>query len=506
MTTKILTPSDLLPEISRLKALGKKVVQCHGVFDLVHPGHLRHFQAARREGDILVVSLTADRHVNKGPGRPIFPQLIRAEFLASFACIDFVTISESPTAVEMIRQLRPDVYVKGIEYADREKDITGKIYDEEEAVKTVGGRIHFTNDITFSSSNLINTHFNVFPPEAEEWLKDFRRRRSIDEISECLESLNGVRALVVGEAILDEYVFCNGLGKSTKDPILAFQYQSTETYAGGSLAVANHLAGFCKEVGILTMLGEDRRREDFVRSALRQNVETHFVTQPSAPTIHKRRFVDTHTGARMFELYMLDDNPLPSTTERTLLSKLEKVIDQYDVIVVTDYGHGMMIVPAVRMLCDRAKFLSVNTQANAGNRGFNTISKYSRADYVCLAGHEIALETRMRHAPQRDLILDVAGRVQCPKFTVTQGKAGTLHYTHGDGFTEIPALASKVADRVGAGDAVLALTSLLVAQNRPWDIIGFLGNIAGAQMVADLGNRVTINRVSIEKHMVSLMK
>jgi len=100
----------------------------------------------------------------------------------------------------------------------------------------------------------------------------------------------------------------------------------------------------------------------------------------------------------------------------------------------------MLTPPVIKVLCDRARFLAVNTQANAGNRGFNTISKYPRADYVCLAGHEVALETRMRHASWRELVLEVGKRIACPAFTVTLGKYGSLHY--GDGaFLEVPALA-----------------------------------------------------------------
>ena len=503
---KTKTLVELTKIIGRLKARGKRVVHCHGVFDLVHPGHIRHFELAKREGDVLVVTVTPDGHVNKGPGRPIFTHHLRAESVASLQCVDYVAINEWPTAVETIRLLQPAVYVKGSEYATPEQDVTGKISEEEEAIRSVGGRIHFTDDITYSSSQLINDHFNIFPPETAQWLKAFRKRHTIDEVLRYLEQASKLKVLVVGEAIIDEYVFCDGLGKSTKDPILAFQYRSTEAYAGGTLAVANHLAGFGGEVGLITLLGETERREDFVRQAMLPNVQTHLLTRRGAPTIHKRRFVDAHTSARMFELYLIDDTPLGSQDEAAFTKTLSRIINDYDVVLVADYGHGMFTPAMIASLCNSSRFLAVNTQANAGNRGFNTISKYPRADYVCLAMHEIALETRMRHAERRDLVLEVTKRIDCPRFTVTMGTAGSLHYESGVGFTEAPALATHVADRVGAGDAVLAVTSLLVAQQTPWDIVGFVGNVAGAQMVAELGNRVTVSKTSIAKSIISLMK
>jgi rfaE bifunctional protein kinase chain/domain/rfaE bifunctional protein nucleotidyltransferase chain/domain len=505
-TAKILPLTELPPRVAAAKAAGRRVVHCHGVFDLVHPGHIRHLEAARREGDVLVVTITPDHYVNKGPGRPVFTQQFRAESIAALEVVDYVAVNEWPTAVETIQLLQPDVYAKGSDYADRDCDVTGKILEEEQAVTAAGGRIHFTYDITFSSSQLINQHFEVFPPETEEWLRRFRQQWSADAILGYLDATKRVRALVIGEAIIDEYLFCESLGKSSKDPILAFRYEATETYAGGSLAVANHLAGFSDEVGLVTQLGDSSSREDFVRKALHEGVRPWFLTRTGAPTIHKRRFIDSYTSARAFELYVMDDRALAPQDESALLRTLEETIGMYDVVVVTDYGHGMLTPAAISLLCDKARFLAVNTQANAGNRGFNTISKYPRADYVCLANHEIALETRMRHADPRDLTLEVTKKIACSRFTVTQGKNGSLHYDPESGFTEVPALATRITDRVGAGDAVLAITSLLVAQGAPWDVVGVVGNLAGAHMVAELGNRIAISRAALAKHFISLLK
>jgi len=503
---KIQSIAQLAENVAELKKTGKKAVMCHGVFDLLHPGHIRHLQVAKNEGDILAVTLTPDHFVNKGPGRPAFSQHLRAESLAALNCVDFVAINEWPTAVEAILKVRPDIYVKGSEYSKRENDVTGKITEEEEAIRAVGGRIHFTDEVTFSSSNLINSHFSPFPPETEAWLRKFRAQHSLDEVLGYLDKISRLKVLVIGEAILDEYVFCHGLGKSSKDPILAFQYRSMETYAGGSLAVANHAAGFSADVSLITQLGESDRREEFVVKSLRPHILPTLLTQSSAPTIHKRRFVDTHTNSRLFELYLMEDVPLSGENEIELVRAIEREAPNHDLVISVDYGHGMMTPAAVKATCAASKFLALNTQANAGNRGFNTVSKYPRADYVCLAGHEVALETRMRHAPAKELLMEVTRRIDCTHFTITQGQRGTQHYSLGKDLVELPALATRVADRVGAGDAVLAITSMLVSIGAPWDIVGFIGNVAGAQMVADLGNRVQIGKISMTKHITALMK
>lgn len=503
---KILKLDGLAERVTQLKSEGLKIVMCHGVFDLVHVGHIRHFHQARKFADVLVVTVTPDRFVNKGTHRPAFPEALRVEAVAALEAVDYVALNYWPTAAETIRLLLPDIYCKGGEYRGVEGEARTNLLREIEAVVEVGARVEFTDDITFSSSHFLNRYFSFFPPETEAWLGRFRERYSADEIVRYLDSAGRLKALVVGEAIVDEYVFCEAIGKSTKDPILASKYLAAEAFAGGSLAVANHLAGFCDEVGLLSFLGETERREEFISKALLPNVRSVFVTHHGAPTIHKRRFVDQYAQNKLLELYVMNDLAPSKTDEEELVSAFNSLVAGYDVVIAADYGHGMMTPTVIAAVCKGARFLAVNTQSNAGNRGFNTISKYRRADYVCLANHEIAIETRVREGDPRDLLLEVARRIDCARFTVTQGKYGSLHYEGERGFTEVPALATQVVDRVGGGDAVLAVTSLLVAQNAPWDIVGFAGNVAGAQMVAELGNRVTVSKGSLARHIISLMR
>ncbi|MBM3701513.1 MAG: adenylyltransferase/cytidyltransferase family protein, partial [Actinobacteria bacterium] len=209
---KIKNLSDLAKIISNLKITNKKIVHCHGVFDLVHLGHIRHFNLAKKEGDILVVTLTKDKYVKRGPGRPIFNENLRAEMLASISIIDYVAIIDSPTAVEAIKFLKPDFYVKGSDYKDKTKDFTGMISDEEEAVSSIGGKLIFTDDLTFSSSSLINNFLDVYPPEILNYLKSIREKYTIDNISEKLNSLKKLKVIIIGDTIIDQYHYCIPMG------------------------------------------------------------------------------------------------------------------------------------------------------------------------------------------------------------------------------------------------------------------------------------------------------
>src|SRR5215831_12090892 len=206
VTTKIKDIRQLADELALVRR-GRSVVQCHGVFDLLHIGHIRHFQAAKKSGQILVVTVTPDRYVNKGPHRPVFTETLRAEAIASLDCVDYVAINKWPTAVEALHLLKPDFYAKGSDYRNAESDHTGGITRERLAVEAGGGQLAFTDEITFSSSTLLNQHMPVFSTEVTEYLAGFRRKYPIDEITALLKKASSLKALVIGEAIIDEYQY-----------------------------------------------------------------------------------------------------------------------------------------------------------------------------------------------------------------------------------------------------------------------------------------------------------
>lgn len=502
---KVLDLDDLAKELNGLRLKNARIVQCHGVFDLLHVGHVRHFEQAKRLGDILVVTLTPDCYVNKGNGRPAFPEGLRAEVVASLDSVDYVAINRWPSACETIRLLRPNFFVKGDEFKDL-KDTINHVNLEEEAVRMIGGQIAFTKDITFSSSALINQYLSAYPNEVKEFVADFSRQFAPDEILSYLKKASGLKVLVIGETIIDEYQFCDVMGKSGKEPVLATKYVHTDRFGGGVLACANHLAGFCDRVDLVTYLGEGGDQEEFVRANLKANVQPTFFNKPKSPTIVKLRFVEPYLSQKLFEVYHMNDDPLAGEENDRFCEHLAKIVPDYDVVIVADYGHGILTNEAIRVLCDKSRFLAVNTQANAGNSGLSTISKYPRADYVCLATREFALETRDRNMSSENQVLAVAQKLQCRNLMSTLGRDGSLTYNEGLGFARVPAFATKIIDRVGAGDAVLCLTSLCVALGAPPEIVGFIGNVVGAEAVAIMGNQRSIERVPLFRHIECLLK
>ena len=501
------------PKIFPLEALSaeldrhrkQKIVLCHGVFDLLHIGHIRHLKEAKSLGDLLVVTLTPDEYVNKGTHRPIFTADYRAEVLATLDVVDYVAVNGWPTGVETIKLLRPDFYVKGVEYRKADDDKTDGIELERRAVEAVGGKLCFTDDIVFSSSNLINRYLSPLPKTVQDYLAGLRTRFTTQELIGWLERAENLRVLALGETILDEYVLCESLGKSGKDPILAVRYNEEERYAGGILAVANHLAGFAQNVALVSLLGRDDPQEEFVRSRLDPNVRAHFLLD-KGPTIVKRRFVERYPFQKLFEIYYMNGCEESPEISEALRALLRVELPQNDLVVVADYGHGMLDPETRALLSDQAKFLAVNTQVNAGNLGFNMISKYQDADFVSISEKELRMETRSRTKPLETLVKETAQRLNCPRWLITQGGKGCLCFQASEGFFRVPAFTAHIVDRTGAGDTVLAIASLCVAQGAPMEVAAFLGNLAGAQAVGMICNEKPIARLPLIQQVISLLK
>lgn len=503
---KIKSPEALEKIIEKHKKNGKKVVLCHGVFDIVHLGHIRHFNMAKKEGDVLVVSTTKDRFVKRGPGRPVFNENLRLETLSSLEMIDYVSVVDSPTAIEFIKQIRPSVYAKGMEYKAKDKDVTGMIYDEEEAITSVGGRLAFTDDVTFSSSSILNGFLDMFPPRTVKYLKGISKRYTIDSIVDSINSLKKLKALVIGDTIIDEYHYCSPMGKSSKADIVVNRYNSKEIFAGGVLATANNVASVCGEVDLLTVLGEKDNFQKFIESKLNSSIKPIFFSQKDKGTTVKRRYVGKGSKQKLFEICFMDDQDIVKREEVKIIKRLEKIIDQYDVVIVSDFGHGLLTKKIIDLVTKKSKYLAINAQTNGANAGFNLITKYPSADCVCIDEMELRFAAHDKFGDVRTLSKDIHGAIGCDHIIATRGKSGSLCYSGEQGYHETPAFANNVVDAIGAGDAFFAFIAPCFASGMSPDLVSFIGNAAGSLAVQIVCNREPVHSVDLIKFITRLLK
>lgn len=501
---KIKEPGELAEIIAELKRKGKKIVQCHGVYDLMHYGHIHQFEQARKCGDILVVSLTTDQFVNKGPGRPVFNEKIRAETIASLSVVDFVAFSRSESAVDLIKLLKPDFFVKGESYRAHEKDLSGRILLEEAAIKSVDGQLIFTDELPMRSTPLLNTFLDPYPAKVLDYLKEFKEEFPFESVVEAVNSLSNLKVLVIGEVIIDQYDYVEPMDISPKGGVIAVKHLGSELFAGGSLACANHMADFCREITILSYLGDRESHEEFIRNSLAPNIKTDFMVRNGLRTIVKKREVESAYFRKLSETYFFDEASLSEREEKDFLRLLSGKLHDCDLVFVIDYGHGL-ITPSIRDYLSRSPaFLAVNTQTNSANKGFHVITHYSRADFICLDHFEARLALHDKKSEPSELAQKIKEALKAALVAITLGHNGSLILGR-EGVYTTPVFSKKVVDTVGAGDAFFSLASLGAVKKLPPSLIGFLGNVTGALATTYLGNKSSVTKNMIFNFAKSLL-
>jgi rfaE bifunctional protein nucleotidyltransferase chain/domain len=335
---KIATPAEAESMVRAAQRSGRTVVLCHGCFDIVHPGHIRHLQHAARLGDVLVVSITGDSMVDKGTGRPLIPQELRAESLAALDCVGLVVISQEPTAVDLLHKLRPDVYVKGREY---EGNRDPRFRAEREAVERYGGRVVFTSgDVVFSSSALIaalETAANPFQTRLGQLLGDEQLRP--ESIERVIKSFHNLPVLVVGETIIDTYVMCDRPDVASEGPVMTLRPLEYRRFDGGAAIIARHLGAMGARPTLLTALPRTTAAEALRQRLALEGIETVWV-DVDRPPIEKQRFlVGT---SKVMKLDLGEPVTLDAAGRRRLIDLAAEVAGRCGAAIIADYGLGLL--------------------------------------------------------------------------------------------------------------------------------------------------------------------
>ena len=506
---KIISTKALSKIISKLKSKGKKVVLCHGVFDLLHIGHIKHFKEAKGMGDVLVATITQDKYVNKGPNRPIFSLNTRMESIAALRDVDYVAPNIFTNAAQLIKMLKPNIYCKGKDYRNYNLDITDQIKKEVSAIKSVGGKIIHTKAELFSSSKIINQTSLNLSEEQKTFLKGIKKRKEFNtdnKILNIMNSFSNMKVLVIGETIIDEYVYCEALGKSGKEPHLVLRNLYEETYLGGVIAIARNISSFCKKVKVLSCLGKDKNL-NLIKSKLSKNTSFNYLFKSNSPTIIKKRYIEAVSKNKVLGVYTLNDELINLKEESKFKKMILNEIKNYDVVIVSDYGHGLITNNIAKLLCKHSKFLALNAQANAANIGYHTIQKYKNVDCVVMNEQELRHELRNKNEKIEILAKKLAKIINIKNLIITRGSKGAFLYnSKNKNLFYSPAFATKVVDRVGAGDAMLSIISLFIKLKFNNLLSLFLGSLAGAISVEELSNKVPLNKLRLFKYMQHIIK
>jgi rfaE bifunctional protein kinase chain/domain/rfaE bifunctional protein nucleotidyltransferase chain/domain len=482
---KVKTLEDLVKAVGP-RPRNKTVIMCHGVFDIVHPGHLRHLMYAKEKADILVASLTADAHITKADHRPYVPQGLRAQNLAALEMVDYVIIDTNPTPIETIRCLQPDYFAKGYEYFA--EGIPPRTMEEMAALEAYGGEIVFTpGDIVYSSSKLIELQA---PRIAVDKLLSLMESEGVDfgDLSKAVTNFAGIKVHVVGDTIVDGYSDCTLLGPAAKYPAFSVRLERTERFAGGAAIVARHLRRAGAEVSFSTILGEDPLKEFVLNELHEAGVVCFPVIDRTRPTTYKERF--TTDGHKLLQVDRVDNRPISDKALRVIGDTVRT--SGADIYIMSDFRHGIFnreSIPRIVGLITTGALKVADSQVS--NRWGN-ILEFTELDLITPNEREARFALGDQDTIVRPLALKLYREAKCRNLILKLGERGTLTYRRaGDeprDFFALESFADRVTDPIGAGDALLAYAALALSSTGNIVIASMLGSLAAAVACERQGN------------------
>lgn len=504
---KIVKLPQLLAILAQERARGRKIVQCHGCFDIVHPGHIRHLSDAAEQGDVLVVSVTADRQVDKGIGRPMVPQELRCESLAALTMVDFVLIDGESWAGPMLEQIKPDVYVKGLEYSTNNDP---RFLREKTIVEKHGGVVVYTSGEVVYSSTRMHQEYLGGDEFVAARLKALLARYGIDRQSALtrIDAFQGVKLVVIGDLILDEYIECELGGIASDAPVMQVTpIDRGYCYIGGAGVLALHAACLGADVTYVGYLPESHAPDLEIGERL-SDAGVRVVSVPAEGILRKRRYLVE--GQKVFKVDHCRPLSITSAQESDWLSKLQSSLDDASGLIAVDFGYGSLNGPRARAAIEAAKQRGVFVAADTSSNRYASLGKFAglRCDAIFPSESEVRAYLGEPAAGLPLLVSDLFEHDVADAVAMTLGSKGAVVFERDQrsqraegGYRYVPeylpTLASYPIDPLGAGDALTTVATLSRIAGASFLEAVFLGSAAAAIVVERLGNE-PISRDAME--------
>jgi len=483
---KIKTPHEVRNAIGP-RPRKKKVIMCHGTFDVVHPGHVRHLLYAKTKAAVLIASLTADEHITKGNMRPYVPEELRAVNLAALEMVDYVIIDRDPTPLRNLALIQPDFFAKGYEYTAG--SIHPKTQEEVDVLEAYGGEMIFTpGDIVYSSSALIE----LAPPSiAVEKLMTLMQAENVSfkDLRNVLDKLKGLRVHVIGDTIVDSYTYCSMIGGMTKTPTMSVRYERKVDFSGGAAVVAKHLCSAGADVTFSTVLGNDPLKTFVLDDLKAHGVRCLPIIDETRPTTNKNAII-TETY-RLLKIDTLDNRSISDKIVEQLKRQIAET--KSDAVVFSDFRHGVFnrsTVPQLTAAIPAGVFRVADSQVASR---WGNILEFQDFDLITPNEREARFALGDQDSVVRPLALELHKRARCKTLILKLGDRGIITYRSDSpvdyrAFFTVESFAGGVIDTVGAGDALLAYATLAMVATKNDVIASILGSIAAGVECEHDGN------------------
>jgi rfaE bifunctional protein kinase chain/domain len=459
----------------------KKVVFVSGNFFALHPGHVRLLRFAAECGNTLVVGVS-----NVSPGQGFPPPHERAEALKELGFVDRVVLLDHDLAA-FLKELKPDIVVKGKEFESRDNP-------EEPILNAYGGKLLFSSgESSYSARELLlrdaerdNRPHLVIPVGYAT-----RHKCSPEHLKAIIQKFAGLKVVVVGDTIIDEYVNCTALGMSREDPTVVVSPQSTDRFIGGASIVAAHARAMGAEVRFVSVCGCDDPAR-YVREQLGAlGVQAALVEDESRPTTLKQRF--RAGGKTLLRVSHLRQHEIQKDLKADLLAKARAALKDAHLLIFSDFSYGALPQSVVEDLGAAAAKAGVLIAADSQSSSqLGDIARFKNAALLTPTEHEVRLSLRDQTGGVALIGHRLLEETNGSAAFVTLGPEGILVVTHvvggPDDTDRLPAFNLNPVDVAGAGDSMLVAGAMtLAAGGSPWQA-GFLGSIAAGIQTSRIGN------------------
>ena len=458
----------------------KTIAFVSGNFNVVHPGHLRLLKFAAEQADVVVVGVNADNV----PGVTL-PLDMRVENVRSISMVNHVVGLDVPAAT-FIEELNPNVVVKGKEFETRANP-------EQAAVESYGGRLIFSSgELRFASLGLLEREYSADSVAVRKPV-DFLERHGFNfsDLKSTLAKMAGMRVLVIGDLIVDDYVTCDAIGMSQEDPTIVVTPILTRTFVGGAGGVAAHARGLGAEVSYCTIVGEDEFARYALDSLEAQGVHCDFFADSTRPTTRKQRF--RALNKTLLRVNHLRHHAASADIQHRMLAAVEVALPKCDLILFSCFNYGCLPQDLVDTITAKARAAGVMLAADSqASSQIGDVSRYKGMSLISPTEREARLALNDFESGLAVVGENLITKARADNVVITLGAEGMLINAWRDGALRtdrLPAFNPSPKDVSGAGDSVFISCSMALRVGADIWQSAYLGGLAAALQVSRLGIR-----------------
>lgn len=498
--------NELKDYINSLDKENKKKVLCQGHFNVIHPGHLRFLEFAKKHGDILIVVVQGENKLEESVRKKFYTVDERAYGVASLVFVDKVYIFTEDSFDKIINIVKPHYYILGEEFSKK----TNLIQSDIQSVEQNNGKVIFgSGDMDYSISEYLDKDLIDIKEERLMLFRNAMQKQNITKkrIQSLLELFHKKHILVIGETIVDQYIACDPLGMSSEAPVLVIRELENKSYIGGAAIVARHIKHLGADCMFISLLGSDEPASLVKNEFNKENINSYFLVDEERPTTFKIRYMVEQQ--KILRVSRLIDQPLNTKLEEKVIQYIEEHNNEWDGIIVSDFGYGMITPNILDCIFKVSKKYNKKLFGDSQSSSqIGDISKFMNYDLIKPTEKEARFALDDKYDGLELIGTKLMKKTKAKNIVLTLGANGFIAFqsTDNDLFIKtqhFPAINPHPVDVVGAGDALLTGLAISICAGGNLMEASVIGTIIASISVGKMGN-IPISHDEVIKYLENI--